>query len=95
VSRAIRAAVLFLTIGFTVWLAYQRAKMRLCAITWRTAMNALIKRLKEPSSWAALAAGLVVLGVNLDPGLLSKITTAGTGLAALAAFLMPEAGSDA
>jgi hypothetical protein len=39
VSRAIRAAVLFLTIGFTVWLAYQRAKMRLCAITWRNAMN--------------------------------------------------------
>lgn len=58
-------------------------------------MNALIKRLKEPSSYAALAAGFAVVGLNLEPGLLNHLTQAGTAVAGLIAFFMPEAGSDA
>lgn len=87
-ARAFRAIYLILIIAFATWLAVERAE------SWRPwNMNGLINRLKEPSSWAAIAAGLSVFGVALDPGLLTKITTAGTGVAALAAFFMRDPGS--
>lgn len=53
-------------------------------------MNAFVARLAEGSSWAAIAAALVALGVNLDPGLWKSVTLAGTGVAALLGYIIPE-----
>ena len=52
--------------------------------------SGLINRFKEPSSWAALAAGLTGLGLTLPPGLVSGISYVGAGIACLLGFFMPE-----
>jgi hypothetical protein len=53
-------------------------------------MKTLVKRLKEPSSWAAIFAALAAVGLNLDPGLIQNITAAGAGISGLVAFFLPE-----
>lgn len=53
-------------------------------------MNALFNRLKEPSSWAGAAALLGLFGVKIAPDLLDVGVQAVTGVAALAAILIPE-----
>ena len=53
-------------------------------------MKALFNRLKEPSSWAGAAALLGLLGVKVAPDLLETGLQAITGVAALAAILIPE-----
>ena len=53
-------------------------------------MNALVNRLKEPSTWATIFAALAAVGVSLDPGLMQNITAAGAGVAGLLGFFMPE-----
>jgi len=53
-------------------------------------MKTLAKRLKEPSSWAAIFAALAAVGLNLDPGLIQNITAAGAGVSGLVAFFLPE-----
>ena len=50
----------------------------------------IASRLKEPSTWAGIAAGLAALGVNLDPGLVKYVTMIGMGLGGVLAFLLPE-----
>jgi len=50
----------------------------------------LVHRLQEPSSWAGISAALIVFGINIDPSLWQKIVMAGSGLAGLAAFFVPE-----
>lgn len=55
-------------------------------------MKAFLVRLKEPSSWAAIAGALGVFGINVAPEVLKEIVQAGTGLSALAALLLPEKG---
>ncbi len=55
-------------------------------------MRSFVARLKEPSSWAAVAAALAALGVSVDPGLWQQIAAAGTGCSGLAAFFLKEKG---
>lgn len=53
-------------------------------------MAYLISRLREPSTYASLAAVLGALGVSMPAGVVQAVTLAGTGLAGAAAILMPE-----
>ena len=53
-------------------------------------MKTIFKRLREPSSWAAIFAALAAVGLNLDPGLIQNITAAGAGVSGLLAFFIPE-----
>lgn len=55
-------------------------------------MTYFLKRLTEPSTWAAIAAALAALGLNLDPGFWATIAQAGAGVAGLLGFVVPEAG---
>jgi len=54
----------------------------------------LIQRLKEPSTYAAIAAALVALGLNIDDSIIQGVTQAGTGVSALVAIILKETGSD-
>lgn len=47
-------------------------------------------RLGEPSTWSALAALLLALHVNLDPGVLKAMAIWGTGFAGILGFLISE-----
>jgi|DEB0MinimDraft_12_1074336.scaffolds.fasta_scaffold00487_10 hypothetical protein len=53
-------------------------------------MSQIIKRLREPSSYAALASVLALTGVNIDPGLMQNISTALAALAGVAGFFLHE-----
>lgn len=55
-------------------------------------LKSLIERLKEPSSWAAIAAAMAALGLQVDPGLWQHLALAGTGVSGLAAFFLKEKG---
>ena len=56
-------------------------------------MSTLIARLREPSSYAALAAVLAAVGVNVEPGLWQAVVGAATGLSGLAGFFLAEKGA--
>ena len=43
----------------------------------------LLARLKEPSSWASIAAGLAAFGVAIPSGIWQAIVGVGTGVAVL------------
>jgi hypothetical protein len=47
-------------------------------------------RLREPSTYAGLAAVLGVFHLSTDPGLLHSLTLIGTGIGGLIAFVLPE-----
>jgi len=49
-----------------------------------------LERLKEPSSYAAIAPLFVLLGINVDPGLMQYATTALASLAGIAGFFLAE-----
>lgn len=51
-------------------------------------MNFIKARLKEPSTYAAMAAILAMFGVNVDPGALQSVIGAAAGLSGLAGMLM-------
>lgn len=51
-------------------------------------MKYLIARLREPSTYAALAALAAVFGFNAEPGLIQDIASVGTGVAGIAAVFM-------
>ncbi len=53
-------------------------------------MTYLLARLKEPSTYAGLAAILTAFGVTLAPDLWEAIAATGAGLAGLAAVLLRE-----
>jgi len=53
-------------------------------------MTQLLSRLREPSTYAGLAAVLAAAGVNLDPSLFQALTLTATGIAGLVAVLLPE-----
>jgi hypothetical protein len=55
------------------------------------AIGALAARFKEPSSWAGLAMGATMLGMNVNPGILQGITYIGAGLCSILAIVLPEA----
>ncbi len=52
----------------------------------------ILDRLKEPSSYASLAAGLAIINVSVDAELLKYITAAGTGVAGIIGFFLAEKG---
>ena len=47
-------------------------------------------RLSEPSTWAAIAAVLVGVGIHLDPGSWQTISQVGVALAGAAGVLLAE-----
>jgi hypothetical protein len=47
-------------------------------------------RLREPSTYAGLAAVLAVFHLSSDPGLVHSLTLIGTGLGGVIAFVLPE-----
>ena len=53
-------------------------------------MQYIISRLKEPSSWAAIAAVIAGFGLQLDGELLQHISALGVAAAGLAGFLLQE-----
>lgn len=50
----------------------------------------LLDRLDEPSSWAAIAAGLAGAGINIDSGLWQGIVWTGMGIATIVGFVLKE-----
>lgn len=50
----------------------------------------LAARFSEPSSWAGLAPILVMLGLNVPPGVSQAIALIGAGMCCLVAFFLPE-----
>lgn len=53
-------------------------------------MNTIIARLKEPSTWAAIAGALAALGINVPTGTWQAITGFVAALAAVAGVVMAE-----
>ena len=53
-------------------------------------MRAFLVRFREPSTWAGVAAGLAALGVSIPGETWKAIVLTGTGIAGLAAVLLPE-----
>lgn len=53
----------------------------------------ILNRFKEPSSWAAITAGLVAVGVSVDGELLQAGVLALSGLAGVASFFLKEKGN--
>lgn len=53
-------------------------------------MQYIVNRLKEPSTYAGLAAVLAALGLHVDPGILQAAVAVATGLAGLASVLLAE-----
>lgn len=55
-------------------------------------MTAIVERFKEPSSWAGIAVLLNVFGplIGLPPGAGEALITAGSAIAAAAAFFLKE-----
>ncbi|MEO5336887.1 MAG: hypothetical protein H7841_08335 [Magnetospirillum sp. WYHS-4] len=52
--------------------------------------NAIIDRLKEPSTWAGIAAIAAAAGVHLEPGVWQIISTAGVAIAGTVAMIRKE-----
>jgi hypothetical protein len=50
----------------------------------------LVDRLKEPSSWAALAAGFGTFGIALPGGLVRVVSLFGAGLCVLLGVMLKE-----
>jgi len=53
----------------------------------------ILSRMKEPSSWAAIAAALAAFGFSIPSSTWQAIVGVGTGGAALAGILLAEKGS--
>ena len=53
----------------------------------------ILSRLKEPSTWAAIATVAVGLGITIDAELVQAICTAGAAIAAVLAILIKEVGT--
>lgn len=47
-------------------------------------------RLREPSTYAGLAAVLAVFHLSTDPGLVHSLAMIGTGIGGVIAFVLPE-----
>jgi len=49
-----------------------------------------ISRLKEPSTWAALAAMFVALHITVEPGLWQSLANLGIAVSVVLGYFMPE-----
>lgn len=50
----------------------------------------ILDRFKEASSWAGIASLLALVNINLEPGLVDKITIVGAAVAGLLAFILKD-----
>lgn len=57
-------------------------------------MRKWMNRLKEPSTYASLAAVLALTGVKVDPGWIEAAATLGAGVAAVLGIVLKETGRD-
>lgn len=53
-------------------------------------MQYIVNRLKEPSTYAGLAALLGAFGVSIDPGMLQAVVAVATAIAGLASIFVSE-----
>ena len=53
-------------------------------------MSYLVSRMKEPSTYAGLAALLAAFGLHVDPGIVQAVVAVLTGLAGLASVILGE-----
>jgi len=53
-------------------------------------MNAILTRLKQPTTWAGLVSIITAFGVTLNPELIEGITAAGASLAGLLLVIFNE-----
>lgn len=53
-------------------------------------METLLNYLKQPTTWAGIAAIVTAFGVNLSPELTSEITTVGASIAGLLMVIFNE-----
>lgn len=56
-------------------------------------MKAIAQRMKEPSTWAGLSILAGLFGVHLAPEVLAPVIQAVTGIAGVAAVMLPESGN--
>ena len=49
-----------------------------------------LSRLREPSTWAALAAGFVALHITVEPGLWQSIANLGIAASVVLGYFIPE-----
>jgi len=49
-----------------------------------------ISRLREPSTWAALASGFVALHIAVEPGLWQSLANLGIALSVVLGYFIPE-----
>ena len=56
------------------------------------ALQPLFKRLKEPSSYAALTGVLAMVGINVDEGMMQHISLVLASVAGRAGFFLGEKG---
>ena len=49
-----------------------------------------ISRLREPSTWAALASGFVALHIAVEPGLWQSLANLGIAVSVVLGYFMPE-----
>lgn len=56
------------------------------------ALAGLAARLREPSSWAAIAAAMAAIGISVPAEVWQPIVHTGAGVAALAGFFLKENG---
>ena len=53
-------------------------------------MSYFLARLREPSTYAGIAAMLTAFGVTMEPGLVQNVSVAGIALAGVASAVMAE-----
>jgi len=51
-----------------------------------------IDRMKEPSTWSAIAAGMAAVGISMPAGVWQGVVGIGTGIAVLAGIFITEKG---
>lgn len=56
-------------------------------------MDIIFDRLKEPSTYASLATGLTLVGVNVPSGFAQGVSFILAGIVCVAAFFLKEKGS--
>lgn len=56
-------------------------------------MQMLMRRLKEPSSWASLAAILALFGVNMPDSFWQDMSQVGVGVAGIVGLMMADPGN--
>ena len=62
-------------------------------ISRRTILRRGVARLKEPSTYASLAAIAAIAGIQVDPSVWRDLALVGAALAGVAGMILPERGT--